>query len=73
MSVIFNGNYISNRYSIWDRYNKKDFEESIQAIKDANRILNIRNISNELSRQKGNTKTKKETPKYVKDFIKCIK
>lgn len=56
-----------------DRYSEQDFCDAIVAIKESNRLLNIRNISNELSRQKGNTKTKKETPKYVKDFIKCIK
>lgn len=75
----FNRNLSSNELEIIkslisdDRYSKKDFLNAIDRIKDSNRILNIRNLSNELSNGKVETKTKKETPEYVKDFIKRIK
>lgn len=75
----FNRNLSSNELEILkslisdDRYTKKDFLNAVDKIKENNKILNIRNLSNELSKGNGVTKTKKETPEYVKDFIKRIK
>ncbi len=56
-----------------DRYSKKDFERAIENIKNSKRLLNIKNLSNELAKSTSLPKTKKDTPECVKNFIKNIK
>lgn len=56
-----------------DRYIKSEFVESINNLKNQNRLLNIKNLSNELGKLRTTPKKKKETPDYVKNFIKSIK
>lgn len=56
-----------------DRYIKSDFVSAIDNLKDSKRLLNIKNLSNELSKLRSTSKKKKETPEYVKNFIKSIK
>lgn len=56
-----------------DRYVKDDFIVAIDNIKKAKRSVNIKSLSNELAKGKTTPKVKKETPSYVKDFIKSVK
>lgn len=56
-----------------DRYSKKDFERAIENIKNSKRLLNIKNLSNELAKSTSLPKAKKDTPECVKNFIKNIK
>ncbi len=56
-----------------DRYSKKDFERAIGNIKNSKRLLNIKNLSNELAKSTSLPKAKKDTPECVKNFIKNIK
>ena len=56
-----------------DRYVKGDFEKAIENINSSKRLLNIKNLSNELAKLKSTPTKKKDTPEYVKNFIKSIK
>ncbi len=56
-----------------DRYVMNDFVNAITNLKDSNKLLNIKNLSNELAKKSNNSKVKKETPECVKNFIKNIK
>lgn len=79
VSKEFNRNLSSNELEIIktlitdDRYTMNEFKEAIEYLKANSRMINIRNLSNQLAKDKTQTNTKKETPEYVKNFIKSIK
>ena len=56
-----------------DRYVKNDFINAIESINNSKRRLTIKTLSLELAKKDDKPKEKKETPSYVKDFIKSIK
>ena len=56
-----------------DRYVKADFIKAIDNINNAKRLLTIKTLSNELTKLKSAPQKKKDTPEYVKNFIKSVK